>query len=353
MKNGIKKKHVIIFLIITILSIVRICYLYIETSKIETIYFKNKDIINTVDGNYIQLIKYEIIDSWEDEMVDNEEYNKEIKEMVDHNFIIKLTYKTNSKIFKENDFYKFNKNGASVFLGYTNDVDESFEVFVFARQKAREIAMLKYRIQEQKRVLSRSIEDIKSQNESIQQEIAKNQDMIQRLRTDRRTYENAENDLARQSNSLQSMIERRQSTTTYTSSNIKVSTGFIKPINGRITSPFGWRVHPIFRSRSFHSGVDIAGPYRGNVRAANSGRVIYASWYGGYGKVVILDHGRVNGVPTTTLYAHLNSWNVSAGQYVSKGQVIGFEGTTGYSTGPHVHFEVRLNGRPHNPLNYI
>lgn len=131
MKNGMKKKHVIIFLIITILSIVRICYLYIETSKIETIYFKNKDIINTVDGNYIQLIKYEIIDSWEDEMVDNEEYNKEIKEMVDHNFVIKLTYKTNSQIFKENNFYKFNKNGASVFLGYTNDIDDSFEVFVY------------------------------------------------------------------------------------------------------------------------------------------------------------------------------------------------------------------------------
>ena len=232
-------------------------------------------------------------------------------------------------------------------------IKKDYREMMYARQKAREIAILKYRIQEQKRVLSRSIEDIKSQNASIQQEIAKNQDMIQRLRTDRRTYENAENDLARQSNSLQAMIERRQSTTTYTSQNINVSAGFIKPINGRITSPFGWRVHPIFRSRSFHSGVDIAGPYRGNVRAANSGRVIYASWYGGYGKVVILDHGRVNGIPTTTLYAHLNSWNVSAGQYVSKGQVIGFEGTTGYSTGPHVHFEVRLNGRPHNPLNYI
>ena len=64
-------------------------------------------------------------------MVDNDEYNKEIKEIVDHNFVVKLTYKTNSQIFKENNFYKFNKNGTSVFLGYTNDIDDSFEVFVY------------------------------------------------------------------------------------------------------------------------------------------------------------------------------------------------------------------------------
>ena len=172
--------------------------------------------------------------------------------------------------------------------------------------------------------------------------------MIYRLRTDRATYERAERELARQSASLQSMISRSAH-----NSNINVVSGFIKPIYGRITSPFGWRRHPIFNSRSFHSGVDIGGPYNGNVRASNAGRVIYAGWYGGYGKVVILDHGQVNGTPTTTLYAHLNSARVTPGEYVSKGQVIGYEGTTGYSTGPHVHFEVRANGRPNNPLNYI
>lgn len=217
-----------------------------------------------------------------------------------------------------------------------------------ARQKAKEIALLKYNIEEQKRTIARSIKNINYQKQNIQHDIARNQNMIYKLRTDRATYERSERELARQSASLQSMI-----THSGYSSNISIVSGFIKPIYGRITSPFGWRRHPIFSSRSFHSGVDIGGPYNGNVRASNAGRVIYAGWYGGYGKVVILDHGQVNGTPTTTLYAHLNSARVSPGEYVSKGQVIGYEGTTGYSTGPHVHFEVRVNGRPNNPLNYI
>lgn len=217
-----------------------------------------------------------------------------------------------------------------------------------ARQKAKEIALLKYNIEEQKRYLARSIKNIHYQKQSIQEEINRNQYMIQKLRTDRGTYQRAERELARQSASLQSMISR-----TSHSTNIQIVSGFIKPIGGRITSPFGWRRHPIFNSRSFHSGVDIGGAYNGNVRASNAGRVIYSGWYGGYGKVVILDHGQVNGIPITTLYAHLNSAGVSVGEYVSKGQVVGYEGTTGYSTGPHVHFEVRVNGRPNNPLNYI
>lgn len=227
-------------------------------------------------------------------------------------------------------------------------IKRDYKKMLYARKKAKEIALLKYNLEEQKRYLARSVKNIKYQQESIQQEIARNQNMIQKLRTDRGTYERAERELARQSASLQSMISRSAG-----AANISIVSGFIKPISGRITSPFGWRRHPIFNSRSFHSGVDIAGPYQGNVRASNAGRVIYSGWYGGYGKVVILDHGRVNGIPVTTLYAHLNSARVSPGEYVSKGQVVGFEGTTGYSTGPHVHFEVRINGRPNNPLNYI
>lgn len=227
-------------------------------------------------------------------------------------------------------------------------IKTDYKRMVYARIKAKEIALLKYRIEEQKRYLSRSIKTINNQQESIQNEIERNQNMIQKLRTDRGTYERAERELARQSSSLQSMISRESSKT-----EVCVVSGFIKPINGRITSPFGWRRHPIFNTRSFHSGVDIAGAFKGNVRASNAGKVIYSGWYGGYGKVVIINHGIVQGIPVTTLYAHLNSSNVSVGEYVSKGQVVGFEGTTGYSTGPHVHFEVRLKGRPNNPLNYI
>jgi len=227
-------------------------------------------------------------------------------------------------------------------------IRKDYRKMQLARIKAKQIANLKFNIEEQKRYLARSIKNINYQQQYIQGAISKNQNMIFKLRTDRATFERSERELARQSASLQNMITRSA-----LGNNIKIVSGFIKPIGGRITSPFGWRRHPIFHTRSFHSGVDIAGPFNSGVRASNAGRVIYSGWYGGYGKVVILDHGQVNGVPITTLYAHLNSSSVSPGEYVSKGQVIGREGTTGYSTGPHVHFEVRMNGRPSNPLNYI
>ncbi len=217
------------------------------------------------------------------------------------------------------------------------------------KAKSQKIAMMKKNIEAKKIALAQSIQSINSQQKNIKYAIAQNQNMINKYKTDRKTYERAERELARQSASIQNMIARNKG-----SSTVKISsTGFMRPISGRITSPFGWRTHPIFNSRTFHSGVDIAGPNRGSIRASNSGKVIYSGWYGGYGKVVILDHGSVNGRPITTLYAHMSSIKVSQGQFVNKGDVVGFEGTTGYSTGPHVHFEVRVNGKPNNPLNYI
>ena len=217
-----------------------------------------------------------------------------------------------------------------------------------AKQKAQEIAMLKYNIEAKKRNLERSVASINSQKAYIDKAIAKNENMINKLRTDRVAYQRAEKELAKQSASLGSYINKQTK-----GSDVHVASGFVKPIQGRITSPFGWRTHPIFNSKSFHSGVDIGGPNLGAIRASNSGKVIYSGWYGGYGKVVIVEHGIINGKPITTLYAHMNSTAVSNGQRVQKGQVLGYEGTTGYSTGPHCHFEVRVNGQPNNPLNYI
>lgn len=217
------------------------------------------------------------------------------------------------------------------------------------KAKSQKIAMMKKNIEAKKIALAQSIQSINSQQKNIKYAIAQNQNMINKYKTDRKTYERAERELARQSASIQNMIARNKGTST-----VKISSsGFMRPISGRITSPFGWRTHPIFNSRTFHSGVDIAGPNRGSIRASNSGKVIYSGWYGGYGKVVILDHGTVNGRPITTLYAHMSTIKVSQGQFVNKGEVVGYEGTTGYSTGPHVHFEVRVNGKPNNPLNYI
>ncbi len=116
-----------------------------------------------------------------------------------------------------------------------------------------------------------------------------------------------------------------------------------------ITSPYGWRTHPIFGTSIYHSGIDIGADYGDTVRAADSGVVIYADWMGGYGKAVIIDHG--NGI--STLYGHNSELLVSEGQRVRKGDAISRVGSTGYSTGPHLHFEVRQNGSPTDPMAYL
>ena len=120
----------------------------------------------------------------------------------------------------------------------------------------------------------------------------------------------------------------------------------------RVTSGFGWRACPIRGVQSFHAGIDIAGPgINGTpVVSAGDGRVIAAGWRGGFGNMVIVDHG--DGV--TTLYAHLISGgiHVSVGEQVTAGQRIGSVGSTGFSTGPHLHWEVRINGQPRDPRTF-
>lgn len=262
--------------------------------------------------------------------------------------------------------FKHQRYGMFELILSANDVNSLMDMFYFekiviqddykrmqaVKTKADEIAVLKAQVEQQKRSVEASIRDIKTQRATIQGSIAENKNMIQRLQNDKAYYERSERELAKQSENIQNMIAGV--TKKNGPSTVKVSsTGFIYPISGRISSPFGWRTHPIFKSRIFHSGIDIAGPNGGAIKASNDGKVIFSGWYGGYGKVVILDHGVINGQPITTLYAHMSAITVSNGQTVKKGQTIGREGSTGYSTGPHCHFEVRVNGKPTNPMNYI
>ena len=226
--------------------------------------------------------------------------------------------------------------------------DDYNRMFI-AKRKAQEIALMKYNIEAKKRNYERSIALANTQKAYIQRAIARNESMINKLKTDRVAYERAEKELSNQSRSLQSYISRNSKD----NNTSVVASGFMKPIQGRITSPFGWRIHPIFNSRTFHSGVDIGGPNYGAIKASNSGKVIFTGWYGGYGKVVIIEHGIVGGKPVSTLYAHMSTVKAVNGQNVKKGDVIGYEGTTGYSTGPHCHFEVRENGKPSNPGSYV
>ena len=163
---------------------------------------------------------------------------------------------------------------------------------------------------------------------------------------ERETAERAYRELIETSRQIEQLIKRIQSG----DKNIGGSTGTMTwPAEGEVTSPFGWRVHPIFGTQRLHTGIDIGADYGDAIRAADGGVVIHADWMGGYGNAVIIDHG--NGI--STLYAHNSQLLVSEGQTVSKGQTVARCGSTGYSTGPHLHFEVRHNGSPVNPLNYL
>ena len=124
---------------------------------------------------------------------------------------------------------------------------------------------------------------------------------------------------------------------------------YIYPVNGPITSYFGYRVHPIYGTTRLHTGMDFGVGYGVPILAADNGVVIHSGWYGGYGNTIILDHGG----GYTTLYAHASSLSVRHGQVVKQGQMVSRCGSTGNSTGPHLHFEVRYHGNPINPLSRL
>jgi murein DD-endopeptidase MepM/ murein hydrolase activator NlpD len=119
--------------------------------------------------------------------------------------------------------------------------------------------------------------------------------------------------------------------------------GLIWPVSGPVTSPFGWRWGRM------HTGIDIGVPYGTPIRAAAAGTVSYCGWEEGYGNFVVIDHGG----NLATAYAHQSQIAVACGQQVAQGDVIGYVGCTGHCFGPHLHFEVRVDGNPVDPLGYL
>ena len=160
----------------------------------------------------------------------------------------------------------------------------------------------------------------------------------------RKGYEQQERELLAESRRLQTIISGSSGSGT-----VHGTGRLVWPVSGPVVSGFGWRIHPIFHTRKFHTGIDIGAGYGTPIHAADSGTVIYAAGMSGYGNVIVIDHG--GGL--STLYAHQSGFAVGTGAGVSRGQVIGYVGMTGYTTGPHLHFEVRVGGSPVDPMGYL
>jgi len=174
----------------------------------------------------------------------------------------------------------------------------------------------------------------------------KRQELLDKMENDKAVYDQQYNELMAASKQIEQMILA----SAYQASMPAGSGGaMIWPLGGPITSEFGWRTHPIFGSARFHSGIDIGGDYGLPIHAAQAGVVTHAGWISGYGNTVIIDHG--GGI--SSLYGHNQSLAVGEGQSVSQGEVIAYCGSTGNSTGPHCHFEVRENGSPVSPYGYL
>ena len=189
------------------------------------------------------------------------------------------------------------------------------------------------------------------QTEARQHEITATEhakrEMLERVQVERAAYERVVRELEKNSKDLEAMIQKEQvAPRRPAAAAARAAFSFLWPARGIFTSGFGMRHHPLFGIWHLHTGVDIAATWGIPVLAAAEGRVLYAGWFGGYGKIVVIDHG--GGL--STLYGHLSSLLVVAGDEVRRGQPVGRVGSTGYSTGPHLHFEVRVNGRPVDPV---
>lgn len=223
-------------------------------------------------------------------------------------------------------------------------MDEDF--LNLLQDQYNQIAAVKAELEELERGLSKQQDQLEAQKAALNKDRAEAQELRVEIQGDIEELNKMLDELNATAQQITSLIRSSQSTNTQF-----VGGKFINPAPNfvRVSSEYGYRIHPITKTKKLHTGIDLASAAGSKCVAAASGTVIYAGWYGGYGNAVVIDHG--GGI--TTLYAHNSALLVSKGQQVTQGQQIAKIGSTGNSTGPHCHFEVRVNGSHTNPRAYL
>lgn len=263
--------------------------------------------------------------------------------------------------------------GANSFSDFANRVEllkrvirSDYNLILEIQKQKAAIEAKKAQLEEDKRQLDALAAEAEKTQKEIASKKAEQQKVLDAAKSNKAAAAQMEQDLNAQLASVRNLIQQRLAAAEAarqaaqqassdeggggSDDNYVQGTGAMGwPCSGPITSPFGYRTHPIFGTTIFHAGIDIGVDYGTPIHAADSGVVVYSGWISGYGNAVIIDHG--GGV--STLYGHNQSLAVSEGQSVSKGSVIAYAGSTGNSTGPHCHFEVDVNGSPVNPMGYL
>ena len=265
--------------------------------------------------------------------------------------------------------------GANSFSDFANRVEllkrvirSDYNLILEIQKQKAAIEAKKAQLEEDKRQLDALAAEAEKTRQEIAKKKAEQQKVLDAAKSNKAAAAQMEQDLNAQLASVRNLIQQRlaaaeaarQAAQQQAASddeggggsddNYVQGTGAMGwPCSGPITSPFGYRTHPIFGTTIFHAGIDIGVDYGTPIHATDSGVVVYSGWISGYGNAVIIDHG--GGI--STLYGHNQSLAVSEGQSVSKGSVIAYAGSTGNSTGPHCHFEVDVNGSPVNPMGYL
>lgn len=214
-------------------------------------------------------------------------------------------------------------------------------------------------MKQQEKELAANTANLTGERKSYREEINKSNAFLDKVRKERSLHEQAARELQQSQKEIQQTVmalmkkkreEEARGTPRAAQYTYLPSGGQLAwPVQGEITSTFGMRVHPTFKTKIVHTGIDIRAPQGTPVGAAGPGEVLFAGWLRGYGQVIIIDHGN----NLSSVYAHLSSMSVREGAAVRKGHTIGAVGNTGVATGAHLHFEVRVGGEARDPIKYL